>query len=97
MQDGTGSGDVDTSEVVEAGTGGTLTAACWGDDVEVQVNKDWQNPTGRGPAPNVFANIHACTHVSANPPSIASPQKLWTSATGCGGRFQHPKAHACDW
>lgn len=46
MQDGTGSGDVDMSEVVEADATGTLAARCWGDDVKVQINQDWTNPTG---------------------------------------------------
>ncbi len=45
-QDGTGSGDVDTSEVVEAADDGMLSAACWGGDVTVKVNLEWKNPTG---------------------------------------------------
>jgi len=47
LLDGTGSGDVDMSEVVEADATGTLAARCWGDDVKVQINQDWKNPSGK--------------------------------------------------
>ena len=47
LQDGTGSGDVDTSEVQKLGDDGTL-AGVKGSG-KLRVNPDWKNPSGRSP------------------------------------------------
>lgn len=61
LQDGTGSGDVDTTEVVTAGDDGKLKAECWGKGVELAVNTEWTNPTGedRIAVPGYCASVHA--------------------------------------